>query len=163
MNDKFKVSDRFKKSLEEFDKAIAEIEETERKIEAMGTDLVKHHNDLYGYTVLPVGISGQVLTPDGYVTPDEHDEEDLADLPHAGGWMGNCPVVDDFESQIKQYRLKYGVDPENGKHASQYNKIQMSKVGDPNSFPDALECEHEPINVGFATTKMVCKKCDKDL
>lgn len=24
-------------------------------------------------------------------------------------------------------------------------------------------CEHEPIDVGFTTPKMVCKKCDKDL
>lgn len=25
------------------------------------------------------------------------------------------------------------------------------------------DCSHEPIDVGFATPKMVCKKCDKDL
>jgi len=59
------------------------------------------------------------------------------------------------------------------------NKIQVSKVGNPNEFdinkrlyghfkcfPDEVvdqECQHEPIDVGFNQTKMVCKKCDKEL
>lgn len=30
-------------------------------------------------------------------------------------------------------------------------------------FYTPIECVHEPIDVGFAQTKMVCKKCDKDL
>lgn len=25
------------------------------------------------------------------------------------------------------------------------------------------ECEHEPIEVGFSISKVVCKKCDKEL
>jgi len=27
----------------------------------------------------------------------------------------------------------------------------------------AMECNHEPIDVGFHQSKLVCKKCDKDL
>jgi len=29
--------------------------------------------------------------------------------------------------------------------------------------PGPPPCIHQPIDVGFATTKMVCKKCNKDL
>jgi hypothetical protein len=158
MNDKFKVSDRFKKSLEEFDRAIAEIEETERKIEAMGTDLVKHYNDAYRYSVLPVDIDGQTLSPQD---AGDAEEEDLTTLPHAGGWMGNCPVVDDYDKAVKRHTIKYGVDPDKGKNHTGYYGPLIKNT--PESFPDALECEHDPIDVGFAKPKMVCKKCDKDL
>lgn len=28
---------------------------------------------------------------------------------------------------------------------------------------DSPPCEHEPIDIGFITPKMICKKCDEDL
>lgn len=60
------------------------------------------------------------------------------------------------------------------------NYLYYSNVGDPTKAPELLpklrgmsigeavfdehmECNHDPIDVGFAKPKMVCKKCDKDL
>lgn len=52
-----------------------------------------------------------------------------------------------------------------------YNKLYMSIICDPSkapelrgmSFDEVIECDHDPIDVGFAKVKMVCRKCDKDL
>lgn len=60
---------------------------------------------------------------------------------------------------IDFYKQHYGILP----NAILPNGIQM---GDPifdemNSILPS--CEHEPIDIGFVTPKMVCKKCDKDI
>jgi hypothetical protein len=45
-----------------------------------------------------------------------------------------------------------------GEFIQNHNIFQKEIQGD-----FVKECEHEPIDVGFNHTKIVCKKCDKDL
>lgn len=59
---------------------------------------------------------------------------------------------DDFYSSyegqwVKEYNLPAG--------ASIYDHVEHQQFDQ--------ECEHEPIEVGFSISKVVCKKCDKEL
>lgn len=38
-----------------------------------------------------------------------------------------------------------------------------SPVGSTHNSSDYMCCIHEPVNVGFTHTRMVCKKCNKEL
>jgi hypothetical protein len=47
------------------------------------------------------------------------------------------------------------------------SKTQIADIELPIGIEDStffeIECNHEPIDIGFMMPKIVCKKCDKDL
>lgn len=74
-----------------------------------------------------------------------------------GGGAASKPVdwSEPIFKKVDPYSI-FGIDPE---QYERYKKSYGVVYDDPGPPP----CVHQPIDVGFAKTKMVCKKCNKDL
>jgi len=112
------------------------------KSKATSGNALIHYQGLFGQQTTGVNSSGPLT---------------YEDIVIAAGKMIESSIV---------YGNYYFLFDENA--APQY--IEYSKVHDPSRCAtikgfnmDEQSCEHDPIDVGFAKPKMVCRKCDEDL
>lgn len=73
-------------------------------------------------------------------------------------------MKDQDEEYYDSYEDQW-VNEYNGHWLNLPNGIQINpvKLGDEKGTTFDRECEHETVEVGFQFTKVVCKKCDKEL
>lgn len=92
-----------------------------------------------------------------------------------GDFKKECPVINNAEDYFKHFESPQAFDfvSNNGSELQPWDlQIGFNPVAGPVPKRNeeetwletpSIECTHEPIDVGFSKSKMVCKKCDQDL